>query len=200
MREWEMNKKAKSGISKKMSMYHGEEPERDNSTSSKYSSYAQAKEAGDTVSMIAFKRANKGAKIRALSAEYSKLPISEIQSRIKSSEETLGKAKAIVDRMREQEYNRLKKEYSKIGGLVGIRLEGAIAETMQDYERQNEEFLKAMADYNAIKTENRALKNAKDAYIVANQSLIEEEKRKFQRKELLDSGILEELGITRREG
>ena len=196
MQRYEVRK----SINKKLSMYHGEEPEKDNSTPSKYSSYAEAKQSGDVMSMIAFKRANKGAGLRALSAEYSKLPISEIQSRIKSSEETLGKAKAIVDRMREQEYNRLKKEYSKIGGLVGLRLEGTIAESIQDYERQNEEFLEAVNEYNAIKTENRALKNAKDAYIVANQSLIEEEKRKAQRKELLDSGILEELGITKQEG
>lgn len=195
MNSWEI----KRSINKKLSMYHGEEPEKEINTPSKYSSYAEAKQAGDIVSMIAFKRANKGAGLRTLSAEYAKLPILEIQSRIKSTEETLKKAEAIVERMHEQEYNRLKKEYSHIGGLVGIRLEGAIAEAMQDYKRKDEEYIEALAEYNTVKTEYTALKNAKDAYIIANQQLIEEERVKAQREELISSGILAELGITKPE-
>lgn len=192
MNQWE----TKNSINKKLSRYHGEEPEKVTGTPNKYSSYAEAKQAGDVKAMIAFKRANNSAALRELSVEYSKLSISEIQRRLRSSEETLAKAKDIVTRLEEQEYNRIKKEFSRIGGLVGDRLEGAVAEALQDYFRKNEEYLDAVSDYNSIKTENRALRNAKEIFVSDHADLIEEERKKAQREDLRASGLLAELGIA----
>ena len=200
MRSWEMNQKAEKGITNKLAKYHGVEQEKE--IESKYSSYEQARDAEDTQAMIGFKMdklRSKGAGVIALSNEYAKLPISEIQSRIKSSEAMLEKAKDNKERLYEQQYKRFEKEFSKIGGCVGVHLEMAIYDAMEDYVKNDEEYLEAVKEYNTLRTEARALKNAKEIYIEDHKDMIEAERRKAEREALLASGILEELGIKKQE-
>ena len=203
MQSWEMEKKSREGVSKKLSMYHSTEQKKEASTPNKYASYAQAKEAGDTQAMIGFRLANMSSRragLMALSNEYSKLSITEIQNRIKSSGELLEKASEIKNRMYKQEYDRLKREYAKIGGLVGERLEGEVISALEDYARRDADYKEAVAEYNNLSIEVRALKNAKEIWINDNKALIEEERIKAQRADLLSSGVLQELGIAKQEG
>ena len=197
MESWQANKLAEKSISEKLYKYHTTETipvvsER------KYSSYAEAEAKGDISEMLGFKlesRKMKKADLYNRSNEYSALPLTEIQNRIKITESSLEKASDISRRMYENQYKSYEKEFSKIGGCSGVHLEHAILTAIEEYVKNDTDFRNAEKDVAELKTELRALKNAKAIWIDSHKDLIEAERVKALQADLRASGLLEELSI-----
>lgn len=207
MSEMETGKNVMDSIERKLDSYYGA-PKENSIPSAKYGSYEEAKEAGDVVEMIGCKlleadaRASKKDLI-TLSNQYSStMSIIDIQRKIPSAESIMKKSKSIMDRMYEAELNKVTKYYQKsVGGLQQEELAKAKAkEAVDEWADADEEYQKAVADYLEAKREYTALSNAKDVYIEGNKELIEAERVRAKREELLSSGILAELGIIPSQG
>lgn len=168
-----------------------------------FSTYEEAKQAGNVREMIGFKkeaydeRVGTAGVIKLSNEYYSTLGISEIQKRLSVAESNMKKSKDAMDRMFDNEVEKLTKEYRKIGGLQDKEVaRGKAIEAVDVWKLTDDEFLRLKGEYLERKKEFLALKNAKDMYIEDNKELIEYEKQRAKREELLASGILEELGIT----
>lgn len=167
-----------------------------------FSTYEEAKQAGNVREMIGFKkeafdeRVGTAGVIKLSNEYYSTLGISEIQKRLSVAESNMKKSKDAMDRMFDNEVEKLTKEYRKIGGLQDKEVaRGKAIEAVDVWKLTDDEFLRLKGEYLECKKEFLALKNAKDMYIEDNKELIEYEKQRAKREELLASGILEELGI-----
>lgn len=206
MGEMEINRGVMDSLENKLNSYYGV-PKEGNLPSAKYSSYEEAKKAGDVKEMIGCKLSDAKAKaskrdVIALSKQYaSTMSIVDIQKKLPSAESIMKKAKSIMERMYEAELNKVTKHYQKtIGGLQQEDIAKAKAkDAVDEWVNDNEEYQKAKEDYLDAKREYRALNNAKDIYIEDNKELIEAEKANLKRAELLSSGILSELGIASSE-
>lgn len=204
MNSFEMGMKARESVSKKMAEHFGYTEEKQE-PKEKYSSYDEAKEAEDVSGMLYHKfrereARRKGSNVITLSKEYaSTLSIAEIQKRIPHSKDLAEKAKALMDRIYNTELDKVTKHYQQtIGGLQGEEMARAKAmEAVDEWAMQNEEYLEARSTYEEASRDYTALTNAKEMYIEANMDLIEAERERARKEELLGSGILEELGITK---
>lgn len=201
MQAWEMDKKASEGISKKLMDYHGN-PKETVHTSTQMS-YEDAKKAGNVRAMISCKLGahKKGVeKITALSNEvYSTKSITEIQNAIRELKKSVEEQSETVQLLEQAQERKIRKEYSKIGGLVGIRLDAAVEEAMDEWMGADGRYMEAVKELNATKRNYTAHCNAKEMFLEDNKDFIEAERKKARQKELLSSGILEELGIAQSE-
>lgn len=197
---WEMNKKAGELLARDLRLYHGE-PKDVVQTQPKEMSYEEAKKAGNVQAMLHARLNEYGNKRRNLLAYsrelYDKKPIKEIQSSIKELEVAVSTCTETAQLLKEAQERRYRKELSKIGGLVGIHLDGALADAMREWVKTDEKYLQAVDELNAVKRDYTAHCNAKDMYIEANMDLIRAEEEKARHKTLLASGILEEMGIIK---
>lgn len=198
---WEMEKRAKENLDKKMVAYHGEPKEIVHTKTE--TTYEDAKAAKNVGAMIDCKmnvHRKKVEKIISFSKEiYSSKSIAEIQNSIKELEKSVKDKTETVQLLEQEQERKFRKEYSRIGGLVGIHLDAAVYQAMDEWLSTNEKYLEAVAELRAIKRDYTAYCNAKEMYLEDNKDLIEEERAKARRAELLSSGILEELGITQSE-
>lgn len=198
---WEMTKKANESISKKLRDYHGD-PKETVHTSTQMS-YEDAKNAGNVRAMISCKRGThkKGVeKIVALSNEvYTTKSITDIQNGIKSLEASVENTMKTVQLMEQEQERKIINQYRKIGGLSGIHLDAAVNDFMESWRRTDEKYLEENAKLRSVKREYTAYCNAREMYLEDNKDLIEAEREKARQRELLSSGILEELGITQSE-
>ncbi len=195
----EMNMRSRELLFKNLRDYHGE-PVKKPELKSMFASYEEAKQAGNTCAMISFKRREHeqhAKKLIALSHEvYETKSISEIQSGIKELEVSIASGEETVELLKEAQERKYRKEFSKIGGLTGINLAEAISEAMDNWARQDERYLAAMAELQEVKKTYTAYSNAKEMYIEDHADLIAEARENARRKEFSASGILEEMGIT----
>ena len=206
MGEMEISRGVMDSLENKLNSYYGVPKER-TLPKAKYSSYEEAKKAGDVEEMIGCKLSDAEARasksdVIALSNQYaSTMSIVDIQKKLPSAESIMKKAKSIMERMYEAELNKVTKHYQKtIGGLQQEDIAKAKAkDAVDEWANDNDEYQKAREDYLDAKREYRALNNAKDIYIEDNKELIEAEKANLKRAELLSSGILSELGIASSE-
>ena len=202
MESWEMKKKAEKSLSEKMAKYYGDKssglPDREPM------SYEEAKERGNWKAQVSASLSSKlgvhtarGKELVALSNEVHKSKsIGEIQSGITALEAELHTCEEAVKHLVEAQENKLRKEYSTIGGLAGIHLERAVNDDMNGWLRADPEYLQAVEELREVKKNYTAHCNAKDMYIEEHADLIEAEKEKVRKEEFLASGILEEMGIT----
>lgn len=203
MNSFEMDMKAREGVRKKMAEHFGY-TEEEQEPKEKYSSYDEAQKARDVKSMLDYKfrereAKRKGSNVITLSKEYaSTLSIAEIQKRIPHSKTLAEKAKALMDRIYNTELDKVTEHYQKtIGGLQGEEMARAKAmEAVDAWAMKNEGYLEARSAYEEVNREYTALKNAKEMYIEANMDLINAEKERARKEELLASGILEEMGLA----
>ena len=195
MEQWEMNKKAKEGVGKKLWELYGkketkEEPE------SKYKTFEEAKAAGDVPGMIerkfnAKREANKT--VIALTNElYESMDIKQIMRRRKRAEKEV----AEVEELREDVYEReLNKVITSMAGVGGLSDEHKIAKA-KEYLADNppKSIVEIEAEYTEAKKYHTALQNCISRFAVENADVIEAERERRRREEVLASGIMEELG------
>lgn len=201
MQAWEMEKQAKESLFKRLDLYRGK-PKETVHTNTQIS-YDEAKAAGNVGAMLDAKfRAfdEKAKNLVALTNEvYATKSITEIQNSIKELEKSVEKSAETVQLLEQAQERKFRKEYSRIGGLVGIHLDAAVYEAMNEWLSTNEKYLEAVAELKDVKKDYTAHCNAKEIYLEDNKDLIEAEREKARRRDLLSSGILEELGITQSE-
>lgn len=199
MQDW--RKSVRDSLDKRLADYHGEpkEPVHTNIQMS----YEDAKAAKNVRAMISCKMGGyerKVAKITTLSKEvYTSKNIGEIQNSIKELEKAVENQKETVQLMEQARERKYRREYSKIGGLTGIRFEQAVDDAMNDWMHTDEKYLEAVAELRAVKRDYTAHCNAKEMYIEDNKDLIEAERERARMAELRSSGVLEGLGITQSE-
>jgi hypothetical protein len=200
MEAWEMSKKAKDSLKEKMSAFYGEREDKKPPVSIKYDSYEEAHEEGDVRCMIQYKmsayREKRDSVIAKSNEIYNTKSISEILGNIEQLEETVKTNEETVQLLHERQEKKFRREYSKIGGLVGIHLDAAVYDAMKDWEQEDEQYLQAVADYKAVKNEYVVYCNAEEMYIEDHKEMIEEEQKKAEREELLASGILERVNTA----
>lgn len=198
---WEMEKRAKENLDKKMVAYHGEPKEIVHTKTE--TTYEDAKAAKNVGAMIDCKmnvHRKEVEKIISFSKEiYSSKSIAEIQNRIKELERSVEKQEETVQLLEQAQEQKFRKEFSRIGGLVGIHLDAAVYAAMNEWLSTDEKYLEAVTELKTVKKDYTAYCNAKELYLEDNKDLIEAEREKSRRRDLLSSGILEELGITQSE-
>ena len=186
----------KKSIGAKLRAYYGE-PEPKDEVASKYNSYEEAKEAGDVSGMIAKKLDAKRAANRsviALTNElYSTLSIKDIMSQRKRADKAVTEAKEFKDDLYKREIDKLVKSFGKIGGLSEDMLRGKAIEAFD--ANPSEAYKEAEKDYREAKKRKTALNNCVDRYALENKDIIEAERERKRREEVLESGILDELGV-----
>jgi hypothetical protein len=141
-------------------------------------------------------REKRGSVIAKSNEIYNTKSISEILGNIKQLEETVKTNEETVQLLHERQEKKFRREYSKIGGVVGIHLDEAVHDAMKDWEQEDEQYLQAVADYKAVKNEYVVYCNAEEMYIEDHKEMIEEEQKKAEREELLASGILERVNTA----
>lgn len=204
MGNYQFDKKAEESIGKKLNALHGfTEPEE---RVESIISYDKAKEDGNVKAMLANKLTQYREKksgldnsVIDLSQEYySTLSIGDIQSRLHKTKALVDKAKDTMDRIYKEELDKITKHYQKtIGGLQDEELARCKAiEAAKEQVVMIDEYKEAFIIYGDSKKEYTALKNAKEMYIEDNMDLINAEKERVRKEELLASGILEEMGLA----
>ena len=193
MTSWEMRNKAKQMIHKKFGEPETEVKEKN------YIEYEEAKKAGDAKGMISSKmRAHRDGQtknVRTLAKEYMELPITTIQSNLSQAKKNLEKAKDLRDRQLNNAEARIRETYKNIP-MHPARLEGHVAEDLEEFKRTDPDMKEALMDVISCRNEVDALEIAKQDYLDTNADLIAEERRRVEREMLYKSGLAEELGLT----
>lgn len=193
----------RKSVGQKLAVYHEEKDKDEVEPLYLYDTYEEAKKAGSVSGMLQHKmrdRREEHKKITSLSNEiYSTKSITEIQNRIKELERSVEKQEETVQLLEQAQERKFRKEFSRIGGLVGIHLDAAVYEAMNGWLSTDEKYLEAVTELKTVKKDYTAHCNAKELYLEDNKDLIEAEREKNRRRDLLSSGILEELGITQSE-
>ena len=176
-----------------------QEPDKDELYTRYHSSNLdEAREAGNVQEMIHYKRAARRLahkSVITLSNEYyDQMSISDILKGIKATEKEVASNKELMDDLYEREQEKALSEYSKRFGTTDSRVQALVAEHMDSWN--NEQYLQISNDYKNAKKRLTALNNAKSMYLEDNKELIEAEKQRVKREELLSSGLLEDLGIV----
>lgn len=197
MKAYEMENKAKASLSEKLRAYYGTKEAKP--VEDRYSSYDEAKKAAEKAAkeghdnyyaqraMIAYKMntlsgAVKRAQLDKLGREYEAMSITDIQSQLKAATQDRAELNRYLDKIFDAEAKKAESQYKKMG-LIGATLEGAVAEHMRAWIKENSSYLEAQDKYNEADMKYIALNNAIDAFKVRNKDLIEaaaEEKRKAE--------------------
>lgn len=197
MRDW------RKSVGQKLAVYHGEKDKDEVEPLYLYDTYEEAKKAGSVIGMLQHKmkgHREKSEKITSLSNKvYATKSITEIQNSIKELEKSVEKQAETVQLLEQAQEQKFRKEYSRIGGLVGIHLDAAVYDAMNEWLSTDEKYLEAVTELKTVKKDYTAYCNAKEIYLEDNKALIEAERERARQRELLSSGILEELGITQSE-
>lgn len=186
----------KKSISNKLGAYYGK-PEPEAEGTEKYNSYEEAKKAGDVSGMIgkklgAHRAANRS--VIALTNElYESLDIKQIMSKRKTAEKAKDEAKDFYVTLYDKELKKVMDKMVAVGGMgegvKRVKAEEYLAANMPDA------LIQAEKEYKEAKKYRTALENCFDRYCLENKDIIEAERERKRRDEVLASGVLEELGV-----
>lgn len=191
-----MGNEIRESIAKKRYVYYGN-PKAEDEKPYKFATYEEAQAAGSIKGMIHMKRMKNQAAHRSvisLSNEYYEtLSISDILKNLELIEKSTAEIEELKDACYQREFDRVLRDFLKTGANRDLA-RGKVFDYMNSWD--DKEYSQLVSEYAESKKKLTAFSNARDRYIDEHKDLIEAERARVRREELLTSGLLESMGIV----